>query len=85
MKRGFLIFILIFFLVSCAPSPSQIQNAVNQTLTALPTRTPLPTYTPYPTINASPTATVQKTKNPSESNLLPPYFIFVGDSLTYGS
>jgi hypothetical protein len=56
MKKNLLISIVcvgILFLTSCAPSASQIQDAIKQTQavwTPVPSQTAFPTYTPPPTI-----------------------------------
>jgi hypothetical protein len=67
--------ILILFFVSACDSQVKIEQAVKQTVLAIPTQTalltlaPWPTYTPYPT--PTPTKTLTPTPKPTKP-LIPP-------------
>lgn len=57
MKKTIIFLALLLFTTSCSPDISQLEVALKQTQSALPTFTPQPTYTPYPTYTTIPTYT----------------------------
>jgi hypothetical protein len=54
MKKLLLVIICIFIISGCAPSQADIERAIEQTQTAMPTPTPTLTNTPQPTLTPTP-------------------------------
>jgi len=65
MKRKFIAIITSVFLVGCTVSQADLENAISQTLTAMPSATIAPTTTPLPT--STPTFTPEPTLTPTAS------------------
>lgn len=67
MKKLLFLPLVVYFLVSCGPTPEQISGPVNSTVAAISTATAYPTYTPIPpnpTYTPYPTYTIQPTYTP---------------------
>ncbi len=77
MNRNILISIVVIgmiFISSCGPSQEAIDQAVRQTLTAMPTQTQIPTQTSFPTKTLTPTVTLTRTPlyTPTSTNTKTP-------------
>ncbi len=57
MKKIFVLFVFAVLLTACSPSASQLEIALKETISAMPTSTLQPTYTSYPTFTTVPTYT----------------------------
>lgn len=72
MRKKFLIVILAISLLSCSPTPDQIQSAIELTQEALPTNTitntDIPTETATVTYTPEPTSTPEPTNTPKPTN-----------------
>jgi len=72
MKNIIIFFLLGCLFVSCSSSPDAMEEALSQTLTALPTNTPYPTNTISPTETQTPTITIIPTETKSPTPTITP-------------
>jgi hypothetical protein len=63
MKKIISLIILVLLIASCAPTAEQVQKAIAQTQTAMPTSTPTITPTSLPTPTKTPAETSTPTPN----------------------
>jgi multidrug efflux pump subunit AcrB len=68
MKKSISIIILVLFLAGCAPTAEQVQKAIAQTQTAMPTNAPVATTIPTSIILPSPTFEATSTESIVEIN-----------------
>ncbi len=68
MKKVIPFFLALVFITGCVPTEVQIQTALAQTLTAMPTQTPIPTITPTPTLTPTPTQTPTPIPTPTPTS-----------------
>lgn len=57
MKKIYILIVIVVLLTACSPSASQMEVALKETISAIPTSTLQPTYTSYPTYTTVPTYT----------------------------
>lgn len=65
MKNLLYVFTIVLFLTSCAPSQAQIEKAIAETQTAMPTETKQPTQASTATLEPTKTASPTKTPEPT--------------------